>query len=281
MSLSDRKQKEPADSTVKWVVTVFILAGLLLIVISVALPHEGIWTYFKDFLKELGIVVLSVFAISLIYERTVAEKYLDYFLSRLRLQVEEGESNAATCAHLGIIRIFSTRDVFEMTYPLAQLVAGLTGESQLRVVARSIFLLVTKADMIQKAISQGAQVELCLIDPSSPPEEIAKAPDVELGDIHSVVSTFRKQIANWVETTKPRGKVEVRFHQIPFIDSFTSISSANHHFIAWDISFGRAITSKNLSLNLSLLDNAGWREMPDEQSQREPLHRCRELGIVG
>jgi hypothetical protein len=73
----------------------FVLTGLLLIAVSVALPHEGSAGYVREIIKELGIVILSVFTVSFLYERLVAEKYLQQFLTLLRGQLQEGESNAA------------------------------------------------------------------------------------------------------------------------------------------------------------------------------------------
>jgi hypothetical protein len=72
MEISEPKAREEARATTKLVVGLFILGGFLLIAISILLPHDGIAGYFHEFLKELGIVILSVFAISLLYDARFA-----------------------------------------------------------------------------------------------------------------------------------------------------------------------------------------------------------------
>ena len=56
----------------------------------------------------------------------------------------------------------------------------LTAGARLRVVARSLFLLMSKAEVLRVAIGQGAQIELCLLHPETPPEEAAKITELEV-----------------------------------------------------------------------------------------------------
>lgn len=246
MAISEPKAREEARTTTKLVLWLFIFSGLLLIAISILLPHDGIGGYFHEFLKELGIVILSVFAISLVYELLVAEKYLKYFLDILRDQVEQGESNAAICAHLGILQIFPRREIYERKYPITDLASSLAPGSCLRTIGRSLFILLTKAHAIKKAIQQGAQVDLCLLDPASSPEEIAQSPDIEIFDIHSAISIFKKEIAEWVKETSPPGQVALRFHRIPLLDSFFLLKSADQQLCTWELTFSRDIGSKRI-----------------------------------
>lgn len=92
----------------KWLMLTFILIGLVLILVSFAIPHEGVWkNYLRDIFRELGVVASSVFTVSLLYERLIAKKHVQQFLGLLRDLIEQGESNAAICARLGIVKIFT------------------------------------------------------------------------------------------------------------------------------------------------------------------------------
>ena len=57
-------------------ISLIVALGLLLIVLSIMIPLEGIPGYFHELLKELGIVLFSVFAVSWIYERLITKKLL-------------------------------------------------------------------------------------------------------------------------------------------------------------------------------------------------------------
>jgi hypothetical protein len=238
------------DTTSKWLMVTFGLGGLLLIMISIALSHRGFSGYWSELTKELGIVVLAVFTVSFLYERLVAEKYFEHFLAQLRGQLQQGESNAAACAQLGIIEIFPTRDVFEMKYPIAGWTSSLAAGSSFRIVAQSLFLLMGKVETIKAAIARGADVEFCVTDPTStgPTVRAERISGLEVSDIMSAVSVFKKQIADWTRVAKPPGSVELRYHQLPLIDSYMVLRSPTVQVAAWDLSFGRATTSKRIFL---------------------------------
>jgi hypothetical protein len=229
------------------IVLIFILFGALLIAISLHLPQEGNWGYLRELLKEFGIVVLAVFAVSLIYELTIAKKYMGHFTGILREQIQQGESNAAICAHLGIIQIFPTRYIFEIKYPFQEMISPLTVGASLRIVARSLFNIMTKTGAIQEALERGSLIEFCLLDPSAS-SEIEKSPDLAVGDIQTALDIFRRDIVNWVITKKPQGQIIIRYHKIPLLDSFVSLNSSTQRFCLWDLSFGRDLASKQILL---------------------------------
>jgi hypothetical protein len=231
----------------KWLMLTFILIGLVLILVSFAIPHEGVWNYFRDIFRELGVVASSVFTVSLLYERLIAKKHIQQFLSLLRDLIEQGESNAGTCARLGIIKIFYSRDAFEREFPLADLLRP-AAQVNLRVVAQTAFLLMNRAVALKAAIQEGAAVELCIFDPSSLPEDCRKNPDLLVSDIQSAVSVFETQIASWARTEKPKGKVELRYHQVPIFDSLLVVESPNQSLAVWDLGFGRDVTEKRTLL---------------------------------
>jgi len=53
-------------------------------------PTDGFWGYFREIIKELGIVFFSVCTISFLYEILVAEKYLQLFPRAIAPSVERG-----------------------------------------------------------------------------------------------------------------------------------------------------------------------------------------------
>jgi hypothetical protein len=148
----------------KWLMLTFILIDLVLILVSFIIPHQGVWNYLTDIFRELGVVASSVFTVSLLYERLIAKKHVQQFLGLLRDLIEQGESNAAICARLGIIKIFYARDAFEREFPVRSLLESAPG-LHVRVVAQTLFMLMNRAVAVREAIAEGANVELCLFDP--------------------------------------------------------------------------------------------------------------------
>src|SRR6266849_4631415 len=90
----------------KFLLVILAFAGFLFLAVSLLISNECPWSYLREVMKELGIVLLAVFSVSLLYEVFLAEKYISKFLTLLRNEVRRGESNAAACANLGIMEIF-------------------------------------------------------------------------------------------------------------------------------------------------------------------------------
>lgn len=240
-------QEDDVGFTAKWLMFTFILVGLLLIFISFVIPHEDVWNYLSDICRELGVVVSSVFSVSLLYERLIAKKHVRQFLGLLREQIEQGESNAAICARLGITKIYYARDEFQREFPITELLKPADG-LRLRIVAQTLYFLMNRAGAIKESIEDGATIELCMFDPDSPREEFRKHPDLLVSDIQSAVSVFKREIASWARTAQPPGEVELRFHQIPFFDSMLLVESRGQALLVWDLGFGRDIADKRTLL---------------------------------
>ena len=230
----------------QWVFVMLALVGLILLLVSLLLDREQVPEVLVDLLKELGIVVLAVFAVSLLYELFVAQKYMEQFLEYLRSEVQRGESNAAVCALLGVTRIFPTRQRYEVEYPLEDLTTAFRSGSTLRIVARSLFLLMGKPAPLARAIQQGGTLELCAFDPRSSSSQAATMPDLEVSDIEAALARFKKDIADWIRSNKPSGVVQLRHHGITLFDSYVSLESPTHRFVVWDLSFGRDTTQKRI-----------------------------------
>ena len=244
--LKKMNEVKKISTTTKWLVITFVLIGLLLVVISVALPDKDEYGYYKELLKELGIVILAVFTVSLLYELMVAEKYVKWFLNRLQEQVQQGESNAAKCAYLGIRQIFPTRDVLEIEDSLSDIVSKFSVDSSIRFVARSLFYVMTKPEVVKKAIEQGARVEMCIFDPRSLSKEMENMTGMEMDDINATIKRFKRHIVGWLEEAKPSGSIEFRYHGIILFDSYTMISSSSEQTGIWDLSFGMDSSAKRI-----------------------------------
>jgi hypothetical protein len=202
--------------------------------------------YLHGLFRELGIVAVAVCGVSLIYEQHLAEKHQQRFLGLLRAQFEEGHSNAAVCAQLGIRQIFPTRSTFEIEYPLQSLIYDLGRGETLRAVGRSLYQLMCKAQNLQGAVAQGARIELCLFDPRVGKEEIARSPDVRYSEIESALHAFL-ELVEWLEKATPTGVVELRFHRVVLLDSCLQLKKQRSEgTYVWDLSFGRDFTEKRI-----------------------------------
>jgi len=245
--MTGKQTASDGTSTInKLSIVLFILVGIVLIAVSVALPHDGIGGYGREFLKELGVIVLAVFTVSWIYEKLVAHRHLVEFQKVLNTQLHQLETKSAACDRLGISEIFPTRDVFEAQYPLADFTSKLVPNSEFRIVARSLYLLMNKPKPIKDAIQRGVHVKLCLFSPDAPTADVEKIPDLEISDIQSTISTFRKNFVDWVTRTKLSGSLELRYHQVHLFDSYTTANIGSRSIGIWDLSFGRDTTSKRI-----------------------------------
>ena len=230
------------------VLVIFMLSGFLLMVISLLLLYYHIWEYGRELFKELGVVLLAVSSVSLIYEFLLAEKHFEKFQALLRTEIERTDTNAATCARLGITRIFLTRDELERVLPLADTLSKVNLDAKVHIVAVSLFHIMNKAHLLQKALMTGAQVSLCMVGPDGAPNVVRRLPDLEVSDIQSAVNTFKKQFAEWVKVNKPAGRLELRYHDMPLLQSFAVFSIPNQKVGVWDLSFGRDTKDKRIFL---------------------------------
>ncbi len=244
MTFNELSLKEPAGKTA----LIFVLVGLALLALSVAVPEHDYLGYVRTFLRELGIVVLTVFTVSVLYEMLVEEKHFQKVTDQINYRLAQGEGLLAACLQLGIDEVFPRRDVFELKYPFKGVVDDLHPGASLSVLARSLFGLMTKAPDIQKAVERGATLRLCVFDPHQPPEDISKIQGMVVADVVAAVTVFKKAIAEWVGEAQPPGTVELRFHRFPIADSLLTVSSNARSQLVWDLSFARDIGTKRIIL---------------------------------
>lgn len=232
------------DNSVRWLILVLAATGLLLISISFLFPHE--WVFRRELAKELGIVIFAVFTVSMVYEAMLAQRHRDKFLALLQQQIEQLENNAAVCEQLGIIQIFPRRDIFETHHPFSEVVSSLGAKDEIRIIARTLFLVMTHPETLKDAIRKGARVELCALKPEVLDQEAAKISMMSASEIETAKEIFKGEIATWIKETNPPppGAVVLRFHKFPLLDSCLIDKSR----VVWDLSFGRDLVSKRIFL---------------------------------
>jgi hypothetical protein len=248
MNKRDRAKGGGRSTTIPVVLLslLLVLLGLLLLALSGLISDHGVSAYFRAFFKDLGIVILAVTTIHLLYHLILARSYQDEFMELLRREVAIGESNAAVCAALGIVRIYPSSTVFEQDQPLSAWLPRLTAGSRLRIVGRSLFLLMCKAEVLRSALRQGAQLELCILHPDTPPAEAARITELKVFDIEAAVSLFAKKIAEPIAAEKPTGSVELRFHRLALFDTYLHLDSPTDPVVVWDLSFGPDASAKRI-----------------------------------
>lgn len=226
-----------------WFISIILaLAGLLCMACSVLFLKEH--EYYREIVKELGVVLFAVFTVSLVYEQLLAEKHLKGFISILGSQIERAEVNAAACNELGIIRIFPSRTLLAEQFPLSTLICGSGTATHSRFVALSLFHVMNNSDYLKQSILQGGSIDLCLLSPKLSADSMKKLPDLVSGDVGSAVTVFERHLAVWVEQEKPPGRLELRYHDTPIPESFAYFTSATQSLGVWDLSFGRDLKDK-------------------------------------
>lgn len=101
---------------------------------------------------------------------------------------------------------------------------------------------------MKQALQAGTKLELCLFDCDKFAYLSQKLPDLEISDIHSAISTFKKKIIGWIEGAQPRGQIELRYHDAYLFQSFARFKMSDHDLGVWDLSFGRDIREKRVLL---------------------------------
>ncbi len=251
MNIQDLRELEELESIptiTRHIGIILVLSGLLLITVSFLIPGLGPWhSLLRELTKELGIVLLAVFGVSLLYELILAKRYIRTFLHLLGREVMKGESNAAMCAYLGIRKIFPNREDFEKEFSLVDRLNQLQHGDGLRIVARSLLMFMGRADKVQEALSRGAHVELCLLSPQIAVKRAPLLSELQVSDIYGAISMFEQKLASFVAASgKVPGKLELRFHDVDLFDSWFVLQSGMQQVGIWDLSFGWHVSAKRV-----------------------------------
>lgn len=240
----DAKSKDhlPSSSSV-FIFLLLVAAGIILLLVADRL-EVGI---VKRLAEELGIVLISVFGVSLIYEHLLAEAHFLQIYRKLEKLIRGAESNAARCARLGICEIHETRPSYESAHGLQNLVEICGPRMRIRIIGRSlIYSMQVWEDQLSHLVARGATLELCFLAPDvsgSPLEELSGYDPRETG---MALDIFKKTAQPWLEGAKPLGKVEIRFHRVHLLDSYYEVLDDEQHWLAWDLNFGRGTLNRRI-----------------------------------
>ncbi|HKV39547.1 MAG TPA: hypothetical protein VJX67_10065 [Blastocatellia bacterium] len=251
--MKSRSIKRPSRTLAPMaVIVVFVFLGLIcLLVYSVLGVSEPslFWkerVFWRDLLREAGVVLVTVFVVSMVYEYVIAEEHFSKFADELRAQIERGELNGALCERLGIVRLYEDRRDFERVYAFEDIARASSEGSCFWITGKSLFLSMLKPDAIREALSLGADVRLCSIDPEKVSAVLREA-GLRKGDISAALERF-VDLRDWINTTKPPGRLEIRFHRLDLFDSFFAFVMGGDQLGLWDVSFGADPREKRVML---------------------------------
>ena len=98
-------QKRFLEITRKWIIAHTLMMSLLMIAVGFILIllgkrlNAGVW---RSLLESFGVLFSSVFFISLLYEKFLAEKHFFQFSSIMDSKLEEMNNVQSACTRLGI-----------------------------------------------------------------------------------------------------------------------------------------------------------------------------------
>lgn len=199
----------------------------------------------KRLLESFGVLFASVFFISFLYEKFLAEKHFAQFVALIRAQLREMDNIQSTCVRLGIQEIFETRNDYESKYPLLHLISHVKPGGRVLVVARSMWHLLNKADAIKAALRKGGVLQLACISPSSIDKILAEISFLKKSDMKTPLEVL-SDLLLWVQNEKPAGTIELRMYDQPLPDSMLYAELDNRNIIIWDLSFGRDLNQKRV-----------------------------------
>jgi serine/threonine protein kinase len=145
----------------------------------------------------------------------------------------------------GIAEIWLSRNEFDIAYDLEEVLGRVANGGRVRVIGKTLMLLLSQSEVLRKAISAGVSVELALIDPRAGEALFKRIPDVHIDDLAPAVRNF-VSLAHWVADTRPSGSFQVRYHDEPLTDSFTEYESAQFCRVIWELSFGQSRNAKRV-----------------------------------
>lgn len=234
------KYKWAKEATYMWSV-IMILLGIVLILLGKLLNTDNT---VKRVLEFVGITFIGVFAVSLIYQRFVAEKHFEDFKRLLASEVKEMDSIQSKCMKLGINKIFETRNTYEAEYPLMDIIEQSPQNGKIICIARSLFHLLNKTDELKKGLEKGLIFELACVNPDKISLSLEKVSLLYKPDIEAVLRAL-KNLLSWAIKATAKGSIELRYHWADFPDSvFVFTSKDGREKLVWDLSFGRDLIQK-------------------------------------
>lgn len=234
------KYKEAKESAYMWSL-IMILVGVVLILLG---KISDIDNTINEVLEFMGITFISVFAVSLIYQRFVAEKHFEEFKKLLAIELKKLDSIQSKCMKLGIVEIFETMLAYVGEYSLRKIVEQTPENGKITCIANALFYLLNKTDEIKEGLEKGLTFELACVDPAKITPSVEKTFLLSDLDIYASL-TVLKDLLSWAIKTKAKGSLELRYYWPYFPDTvliFTSNDGTEK--LAWNLSFGRDFAQK-------------------------------------
>lgn len=220
-----------------------ISLGIILILVSKSLPQGLI----RDLLETFGILFSSVFFISFLYEKFLAEKHFSQFREVMGEQLLAMDNLQSLCTKLGIREIFENRNDYERKYPLVELLSKVKAKGKLLVVARTMFHFLNKQEAIKRALEKGASLQMACLAPRSINPALANLSFIKISDIKTPLEVL-SDLLTWIQESKPSGTLELRTYEQPLPDSLFYVELEDRNMLAWDMTFGRDLTHKRVFL---------------------------------
>jgi hypothetical protein len=257
-SLKEELTANPAPRVHRTIVLGMIV-GFALILTSLVLREESDWLtnllhpddntrligrITDAMVGEIGIVLISVWGISLFYEKYIADRHFTTFHSHLVNLVSRGESNAAVCEGIGILRIYRDRRSYEEEHSFAEETSRLGQGDYLRIIGRSLIFLIYNWQRLTPLIENGGALQLCFIDPQFEDPTFSAVAGYSSTETTLAIERVKDSFIPWLDRTRPKGSVEIRFHRFALLDSYTEKKEGEEYRSAWDLNFGEGLQSR-------------------------------------
>ena len=234
----------------RWITENTTLLSLLMIalgVIFIFISKELSQGVVRDILESFGVLFTSIFFISLLYEKFLAEKHFSQFKKVMGDQLLAMDNLQSICTRLGIREIFETRNDYEKKYPLLELLSRVKTNGKILVAARTLFHFLNKEEAIKRALEKGAHLQMTCLTPTCINTALADLSFIKVSDIKTPLEVLL-DLLPWIEEHKPSGTIELRTYEQPLPDSLLYVETDDKNIVAWDMTFGRDLIHKKVFL---------------------------------
>jgi hypothetical protein len=239
--------KKNNDSPYLWSVICILVGALLLalaIIIEILFPDFPKWII--EVIKVFGTTITSVFSVSIIYEKLIAERQFDFFKTSLKDCIMEMDSIQSKCMKLGIGKIFESRNEFERKVSLADVIKDSPENGSLICIGKSLFYILNKTGELKDALNKGMKIEFACADPKNITPTLCKVSQLYASDIYSALNPLQELIT-WAMETEVKGSIELRYHHTDYPDSVVIFTTKDEQeILCWDLSFGRDLNQKRV-----------------------------------
>jgi hypothetical protein len=241
-----KKDKELGSEPTRLYITIALLVGILMIVVSSYFDHPHLVEMASALCKEFGIVLVSVWGVSLFYEKFLAERHFTQFYQHMRDLMSRGASNAAVCESLGILEIHQTRRSYEETHSFRNEIEKVGAKDSVRISGRSLIFTIYRWEQLQVPLIRGATLQLCMCDPSIKDSPLEYLAGYSTRETELAIDRLSRSVKPWLTKESPPGTLEIRFHAVHLLDSLLEIRGGDLFRMAWDLNFGEGIEQRQV-----------------------------------